>query len=188
MCIEGKFAVGRIVSMLVIPFAGLIGFVDIATGREWSDANSSECRFSSFSENEKVEKLFEEMRKGEYADRGFPKLTFEDIPALLERCESGEILRRFPRNPLSSQFEKSCREGIIAIWLIEGIRKGGRYPSSAALCLTKGEREDDWTLASENNHEKLVVAYRKWWEIAAMLSEEEAMKLDPLVETGLAWH
>ena len=139
-------------------------------------------------EEQKVKKLFESMRNGKYADRiTFPRLDHTDIPALLEYADGIKTLKSFPRNPFSSQFESECSEGMVALWLIEGVRKGGQYPSLNALCLQRGVKNEDWAKASEANHKQVATAYRAWWEKAKGLSAEKAKELDPLAGTDLYW-
>ena len=110
------------------------------------------------------------------------------MPALLDYVDSIGTLTSFPRSPLSSQFEQECSEGMVALWLIEGIRKGGNYPSLNSLCFKVGVEAKDWTKASEENHKAVARAYRTWWESAKSLAPEKAKAIDPLKDTGLAWH
>lgn len=138
--------------------------------------------------NEKVKALFESMEKGEYRDGDFPRLDQSDIPALLKFADSTVILKTFPRSPASSQYEKSCSEGMVALWLIEGIRKGGKYPSLNSLCFKGPVRGSNWTKASEDNHVVVAKAYRAWWEKVKNLTAKEASEVDPLKDTGMSWH
>lgn len=138
-------------------------------------------------ENEKVESLFESFRDESYRGRRFPELDVEDIPALLVLGESERQLKDFPRSMISSQYEPTCREGIVALWLVEGIRKGGRFPSLNALCLSK-KAGNDWTANSESNHKQVLDAYRKWWKDTKELPFEEAQEINPIKRIGLHWH
>lgn len=139
-------------------------------------------------ENQRVKKLFEAMQNGNYAEIEFPKLDLTDVPALLEYADSGKILKSFPRSPFSSQFEATCSEGMVALWLIEGIRQGGKYPSLNSLCFKSGVESKNWTKTSEDNHKEVAKAYRAWWDKAKSLTPEKAKALDPLKDTGLSWH
>ena len=82
--------------------------------------------------SEKVDKMFAAMRDGTYWSLGpgfgFPDVGWEDVPALLARAEEERPLATFPTNPLSSFARPSCREGLVALWLVEGVRKGGVRP------------------------------------------------------------
>lgn len=138
-------------------------------------------------ENEKVEALFESFRNEEYRDHKFPDLDFDDIPALLEVAESERQLKVFPRNMLSSQFESTCREGIVALWLIEGVRKGKKFPSLNSLCLSK-RPGNDWTSDSESNHKRALDCYRKWWKDVNGLPIQQAKEVNPIRSAGLHWH
>lgn len=137
----------------------------------------------------RVARLFESMRDNTYRATyrmSNPHLAWEHIPALLELSGSQRVLTQFPINPISSQAEETCREGMIALWLIEGIRRGGHL-SMAPLCLRPGENRD-WTAASEANHPAVLAAYRGWWERVRTLPQADAVKVNPLEGTGMAWH
>ncbi len=136
----------------------------------------------------RVAELFEELASGRYAEMGFPALDWADVPALLDRGQSKRELHEFPRNPDSSQYESRCREGIVALWLVEGLRQGGCFPSNNALCFSGPVDGSDWTGASEVNHGRLFGAYRAWWDEVGKLPKARAVAVDPLAGTGLSWH
>ncbi|MDF1836500.1 MAG: hypothetical protein P1V35_01410 [Planctomycetota bacterium] len=87
--------------------------------------------------NPRVQKLFESMHAGQYDHKWFPKLQWEDIPSLLEVAKSKRELTNFPNNPFSSQSQSTCLEGIVALWLIEGLQEGGNLPSLNPILLGK---------------------------------------------------
>jgi hypothetical protein len=139
-------------------------------------------------ENERVKKLFSDMRHGQYKEDQFPRLELADVPALLEYADSTRVLKSFPTNPLSSHLLFECKEGIVALWLVEGIRQGGKYPSLNAVCRKAGEKAQDEAAAAAADHRAAARAYRAWWEKARALPPEEAKKLDPLRGTDLRWY
>lgn len=139
-------------------------------------------------ENQRVKKLFDAMRNGKNPEVEFPRLDLTDVPALLELADSTKMLKSFPRNPLSSQFERQCSEGMVALWLIEGVRKGSKYPSLNALCFKDGVQVNDWTAESEANHKEVAKAYRAWWKKARTLTPEKANEINPLTGTSLHWY
>ena len=138
-------------------------------------------------ESEQVTKLFEAMRKGEYKGLEFPKLALSDVPALLELADSTTLLKSIPSNPLSSIAVFECREGVMALWLIEGIRKGGKYASLVPICLKTGEQGVKGGTTSEATQQEAAKAYREWWRRAKSLQPEDAMKLEPFKGTELRW-
>lgn len=152
------------------------------------DKNSSQHKSDALENNKKVKSLFESMRNGTYKSRGFPKLTRDDIPALMSLADSTRILKAFPRYSISSQYEETCPEGIVAIWLVEGVRKGSKFPSLNALCLPGGKNNGDWTELSKANHPQLAAAYKKWWENVKQTDTPAAFKANPLKGTNLHWH
>ena len=102
--------------------------------------------------------------------------------------DSTKTLKTFPRNPLSSHVEPECSEGMVALWMIEGVRQGGKFPSLNALCLRPAVERMNRMKESEENHKEAAQAYRAWWDKAKTLTLEQAMKINPLQGTNLAWH
>jgi hypothetical protein len=136
----------------------------------------------------RVKQLFETMRQGKYKDHAFPKLTWQDIPALLERADSTVMLWSFPYSLESSQRQAECSEGMVALWLVEGIRKGGRHPSLNPLCLPRALTKRDWGKVSEELHPEVALAYRAWWKKAERLGWFEGRAIDPLQDAKFHWY
>ncbi len=122
------------------------------------------------------------------SDSSFPTLSWEDVPDLLARSTSTRVLTDFPRSPWSSQYEETCSEGMLALWLLEGVRQGGRFASLNALCFSGKVESENWSAASESNHERVRQAYQDWWSRVEGLPRSEAAAVDPLEGTGLHWH
>lgn len=116
-----------------------------------------------------------------------PSLSWEDLPDLLALGGSARVITDFPRSPWSSQFEESCSEGMVALWLVECVRQGGKFASLNALCFDGRVEVADWTAASEANHARVLEAYRAWWTRVRALPPQEAALTDPLDGTGLRW-
>jgi hypothetical protein len=157
-------------------------FVFLSFTAAWGDEKKPDAA------NDRVEKLFRSMRDGSYrqdqADWQFPVLRWEDIPALLKLGGSKEKLKRFPINPLSSQAEQVApREGVVALWCIDGIRKGGKFPSLNALLEKEGKID-----RSEDAQMRAYEAYQRWWKKVEKMPVEDARKVEPLVGTGLHWY
>jgi hypothetical protein len=138
--------------------------------------------------NARVESLFRSMRDGSYqlpdAGKWFPNLKWEDIPALLRLGDSKFRPKAYPVNPISSQAEVVApTEGVIALWLIEGLRKGGKLPSLNALLVNEGKF--DRTEAAQT---QAYEAYQRWWTNVEKLPVDEARKVEPLGGTKLRWH
>jgi hypothetical protein len=125
-----------------------------------------------------VDKLFASMHQGDYRENGFPALGWSHIPALLERAPSRARLKAFPVNPASSRMQAECSEGILALWLIEGIRQGGKYPSLNPIC--RGSSDED-------SQQRAVQAYLRWWQ-KVKDDPGAAAKRDPFADTELSWY
>lgn len=144
----------------------------------------------------RVTKLFQSMHDETYDHRWLPPLTWEDIPALLQRAESGRLVKRFPTNPLSSHFQSTCPEGIIALWLIEGLFESGNLPSLNPLLLQDGSKLSLQDAFSTEQQLKLLAkartAYSAWWEVASRNRQATGEALtglkSALKDTGLRWY
>ena len=121
-----------------------------------------------------------------------PEVRWEELPALLTRVDSTRPLLRFPGNPLSSQKQTSCTEGVMAMWLIERARRDlpGGWPSLNPLILGAGDGGgSDWDARSAANQPLAAEFYRQWWQRVAELPVDEARRADgPFVGTHLGWH
>ena len=137
-------------------------------------------------DNPRVKTLFDAMLAGKYKEVSFPKLELSDVPALLERADSTMGLASFPINPRSSTVVLECREGIMAMWLIDGIRKGGKFPALTTRYSKNGANPKDDKEAVDIQAE-MAKAYRAWWQRAKNLPIPEAMAIEPLKDTGISW-
>lgn len=136
--------------------------------------------------NERVKKLFAAMRDGTFRDAQLPKLGWEDVPSLIEMGGSATILKCFPTNPISSLAIPEVAEGVLALWFVEGIRVGKRFPSSNPLLLPSDDEGRDRN-TSAANHAKALKSYREWWDKAAALPRDKAAAIEPVKSIGLRW-
>jgi hypothetical protein len=137
---------------------------------------------------ERVNRLLTSMRDGTYRPGDFPALSWEDVPALLERASREDLLRSFPSNPLSSYAPTSCREGVLALWLIEGVRRGGEWPSLTPLLRGRVGMVLTPEAETEVLHRLAFHAYRAWWDRVKGLPPARAAAVAPLAGTDLSWY
>ena len=137
-----------------------------------------------------VRALFESMRQGTFKQHGFdfPAVTWADIPVLLEIGQNVNKLKNYPTNPISSYAQSDLSEGMLALWLIEGVRKGRKFASLNPLCLPEERVPGKWEVLSEGNHPQVLKAYRKWWEQVREMPEDKARQVEPLKGTKLRWY
>ena len=130
--------------------------------------------------------------------------TWSDIPILLKIAESDRVLGGMPALAISSYAARQGREGMVALWLIEGLRRGqeelleakqlGRtvHPSRAMwpplnpMCVKKGMKLDECENSAEI-HREAFSAYREWWDTVQSLPANEAALFDPLDLTDVTW-
>ena len=139
-----------------------------------------------------VSEMLRAMRSETYAMRydvhAFPKLCWTDIPELLTFVESTNALGSFPINGFSSQRVSQCTEGMMALWLTEGIRVGGKFPSQIPECYDKSIAVPSNALFFARAEQKsLATAYAAWWKKVKDMTREQGCRYDPLDGTALTW-
>jgi hypothetical protein len=107
-------------------------------------------------------------------------LAWEDIPALLALSDRTDRIAR-PVNSDSSilppRSEARLEVGTIALYLVEGIRRGEKFPT---LTILRGR-------ASDKDLPRRAAAYWGWWDAVSKMPRSDARKVDPLRGTGLSW-
>ena len=150
-----------------------------------------------------VDIFIEQLVSNSYEADYPPDLEWNDIPKLLEVANSSVIIDRFPRNILSRLYLQDCQVGIVAMWLIDSIRKnhGKRarkawYISPMALLQDEDDREKTRKRGGGNEYvplnsdKKLETAYKAftgWWENAQNISISKSKRVNPLNGSGLNW-
>ena len=168
---------------------GGCGQVARATDDEEQDRRSADP-LKNLSDQSPVRKLFSSFRDSSYrASVSFPKLGRDDLPDLLKMSDSQRRLKTFPTNPISSQLQSEASEGLVALWLVEGIRRGGRFPSLNPQCLDSSDgpvsRVGPSSLERQRHAAK---RYRGWWEKVKTRPESEWRQIDPLDGSALHWY
>lgn len=133
-----------------------------------------------------------------------PKFTWEDIPALLELARNDELLDSMPSLTISSYIGRHCRQGMIALWFIEGLRREQLslirekqleeklHPASYRLPLNPICVKDDMDLSeceqSLDIHRAVLEAYCQWWSLVESLPAGQAAAFYPLDMTDMQWY
>ncbi len=141
--------------------------------------------------NDNVEQYIEQLKSGEYASFDLPEFTSMDIPALLAYRNETQLISNFPRNGISSFYQRDCTVGIYALWTIESIRVVsvnskplfGRFPSQNPIL----EKRDYSELFIESTEAQKIVAnaYSVWWEKNKSKDFNTFKSIDPLINTNL---
>lgn len=180
-------------------FATTDGGIEVDRKMEKTTFNKKDQRKQSKTKN--VEQFIEDLINNRYQADYPPALSWEDIPALMEIADNTKAIDRFPRNILSRVYVGKCQVGIVAMWLIDSIRKNeGRKPrkawyiSPAPLLEDEEDREKTSSRSGQfipnNTDKKLADAYNgfvSWWETAEQLGAGKAKRINPLDNTGLNW-
>ena len=124
-----------------------------------------------------------------------PKMYWEDVPALLKVSGDTSYVHQYPRHPVSTYRPDSVRAGLVALWLVEAIRKQTVKGDSLMVNLAPPSRAPVLGTSRGNPKgynspeqiEAAVNAYREWWEAAQQQEKVEAAKQNPLVGKGISW-
>lgn len=133
----------------------------------------------------------------EWAWTFLPKISWTDVPILLNQGQDSTFIKKYPRNPRSRYRPDSIRAGLASLWLIEALRKqqlGNQKefyslnpPSRAPVLGTRRGNPSGYNSVEQINlaHE----AYAKWWsEMPADSTERaKAIRENPLKGIGISW-
>lgn len=142
-----------------------------------------------------TDSLIRILRSNRYPERlSLPALLWKDIPGLLTIANDSTRISHFPVNPLSSFYMNECYVGIVSLWFVESIRitdLNDIYdPQQKFPSLNPALRRMDDQVIIINDSKAMAMAYHAylaWWEKAKNMDPEQAKKLNPLENTGLAW-
>lgn len=126
-----------------------------------------------------------------------PKISWSDVPVLLNQGQDSTFIKNYPRNPRSRYRPDSIRAGLVSLWLIEALRKQQLQnnqefyslnpPSKAPVLGTRRGNPSGYNSVEQINmaHE----AYSTWWKDMPNDSTErmEALKKNPLSGLGFSW-
>lgn len=135
-----------------------------------------------------------------------PKFTWEDIPALLEIARNDRLIEGMPSEIFSSYIGQYCRKGMIALWLIEGLRReqlslqrekqlGEKLPLHIAhsrlplnpICLNGILSISECERSSEI-HKTALQAYQTWWQAVGSLPATQAAVYYPFDLFDIEWY
>jgi hypothetical protein len=132
-----------------------------------------------------------------------PPFKWNDIPVLLELAENEELLNGMPKLDISSYIGGRCRQGMIALWFVEGLRRQQlaqlrqeqlgekQHPASARLplnpiCVKEGTGLSECESSAEI-HRASLRAYQAWWRGVSALPAGQAAVFSPLDLADLEW-
>ena len=144
--------------------------------------------------NVNVDQYVEFLKSGKYDSVDLPVFTYLDIPALLAYRNEAQKITNFPRNGISSYYQKDCTLGLYILWTIESIRAVatdskyliGRFPSQNPL-LEKSDYSELF-LDTNESHEIASKAYYDWWVSNSRKDFNVFKNIDPLKNTVYKWH
>lgn len=128
-----------------------------------------------------------------------PQLGWEDVPALIEFGGDTTLITKYPANPTSSYRPKQARAGLVALWLVEAIRKSemvgisdelqNLVPPSRAPILGTSQGNPSGKNTSEQI-QRAQAAYQTWYEAVEAAPRNRRineMRNIPLRNEGMSW-
>ena len=142
-----------------------------------------------------VSQLLASILADEWSWAFLPRLSREHIPALLQLGNDTTYIQNYPHHPLSTYQPDSIRAGLVALWLIEAIRKGEIKGTDALNTLMPPSRAPALGTrrgnpSGRNTPEQVQQAYEgyvQWWEALQQAENENAIKNNPLKGKGMSW-
>ncbi len=134
----------------------------------------------------------------------YPNFAWEDVPFLLELAKNNSLHQGMPSLNISSYAGQYCIDGMIALWLIEGIRRNQislnreiqigeklhinshRVPFNS-VCIKNGISLRECEKSTEL-HKEVLQAYVKWWQTVGSLPAYQASAFHPLDLTAIEWY
>jgi hypothetical protein len=138
------------------------------------------------SKQTEVEKYVKALRTNQYEDRDLPVFTYNHIDELLEYRNEKDTIAKFPRNPISSLYQKECELGVYILWTIESIRLGA-IPSQNPILKLRTSEELEFVYNADA-YQIISDAYYAWWTNNKDKDVEDIMIIDPLENTKYKWH
>ncbi len=144
--------------------------------------------------NVNVNQYMELLKSEKYDSINLPAFTSLDIPALLTYRNETQKIKNFPRNGISSYYQRDCTLGLYVLWTIESIRAVaigskhliGRFPSQNPL-LEKSDASESF-LDTDESRRIASKAYFDWWMNNKRKDFNKFKNIDPLKNTGYKWH
>ena len=143
----------------------------------------------------RVETYVALLKANQYDSLYLPAFSYADIPALLTYRNETQLISVFPKNPISSYWQRDCKLGIYVLWTIESIRAVSikskllilRFPSQNSILALRNATS--MVLVADNKSQEVAAeAYFNWWENNRRRSFEDFAMADPLIGTDYKWH
>ncbi|MEL6672170.1 MAG: hypothetical protein AAFR61_08250 [Bacteroidota bacterium] len=142
-----------------------------------------------------IPQLIAALQTDQWTWRFLPQLQWGDIPALLEAGLDTNYVKTYPRLATSTYRPDSARIGLVAIWLVEAIRKQQLAdreevmhlmpPSRGPFLGTRKGNPSGYN--SPKQMQTALEAYQSWWEAGLEGDTLSTARKNPLRGKGLSW-
>ncbi|MEM7658090.1 MAG: DUF4943 family protein [Bacteroidota bacterium] len=152
-------------------------------------------RFEKMHEVVPIHEVIGILRSDQWEWAFLPKMAWEDIPSLLEIGTDSTYIHVYPHHPLTTYQPDSVRVGLVALWLIEAIRRSEirseafihlMHPSRAPVLGTRRGNPSGFNSLSQIQQAQQ--GYQQWWEqTQAAENRAKAARANPLRGLGMSW-
>jgi hypothetical protein len=152
-------------------------------------------RFEKMHESVPIHEVIATLRSDGWEWAFLPHMAWEDIPSLLAVGQDSAYVHQYPHHPRTTYQPDSVRVGLVALWLIETIRKSEikheefihlMPPSRAPVLGTRKGNPSGYNSISQMN--QAWKGYQNWWEAAQdTASRSKSIRSNPLKGLGMSW-
>lgn len=152
-------------------------------------------RFEKMHESVSIQDVLHTLKTNQWEWAFLPRLNWADIPILLTAGTDTSYVQAYPHHPQTRYQPDSVRVGLVALWLIEAIRKQQirehdfvhlMPPSRAPVLGTR--RGNPSGFNSIYQIETAATAYQSWWD--QLIESGDTLKSarkNPLRGKGMSW-
>ncbi len=145
-----------------------------------------------------IEAVLASLRSNAWSYAMLPQLTWEDVPALLAAAGDTAQVTKYPSMPNTTYHPAKVRVGLVALWLVEAIRKMEMKGTDDVLHIVPPSRAPvlgtkEGNPLGYNSPEQVLraqAAYQAWYESvqAAGAGQRTSQLLNiPLRNEGMSW-
>lgn len=146
-----------------------------------------------------MEEVLTRLKANQWNFALLPQFTWQDVPRLIELGGDTTLISKYPVNPTSTYRPKTARVGLVALWLVEAIRKSEMAgisdelqnlvpPSRAPILGTSQGNPSGKNTADQI--QRAQAAYQAWYEAVEAAPRNRRMnemRNIPLRNEGMSW-
>lgn len=152
-------------------------------------------RFEKMHEDVSIQDVMHRLKTNQWEWAFLPRLQWGDIPVLMTSAADTNYVKAYPHHPQTRYQPDSVRIGLVALWLVEAIRRQQLRendfvhlmpPSRAPVLGTRRGNPSGYN--SPRQIQIAAEAYQSWWEQLVETGDTTASaRKNPLRGKGMSW-